>query len=61
MAAAKNKKQTGNMDDLKKELDMDYHTIKPEELYKRLQTNLDRVNLLLRVEDQMRKIKIFRD
>jgi hypothetical protein len=50
MAATKNKKKPSNMDDLKQELNIDYHMIKPEELIKRLETNLEMVNYSLSFE-----------
>lgn len=39
------KKKT-DLDDLKQELDIDYHKITPEELYQRLQTHPENVSIL---------------
>lgn len=38
-------KNKENLDDLKQELDIDFHKITPEELYQRFQTHPDNVNL----------------
>lgn len=37
------KKKTENLDDLKQELDIDYHKISNEELYQRFQTHPENV------------------
>lgn len=38
------KKKTENLDDLKQELDIDYHKISNEELYQRFQTHPENVS-----------------
>jgi sodium/potassium-transporting ATPase subunit alpha len=40
------KKKGDNLDDLKQELDIDFHKITPEELYQRFQTHPENVSLL---------------
>jgi sodium/potassium-transporting ATPase subunit alpha len=42
------KKKGDNLDDLKQELDIDFHKITPEELYQRFQTHPENVSLLRR-------------
>lgn len=44
MPAKVNKKE--NLDDLKQELDIDFHKITPEELYQRFQTHPENVSAL---------------
>lgn len=45
MAKATPKKAKGdNLDDLKQELDIDFHKISPEELYQRFQTHPENVS-----------------
>lgn len=39
-------KNKENLDDLKQELDIDFHKITPEELYQRFQTHPDNVNYI---------------
>lgn len=39
-------KNKENLDDLKQELDIDFHKITPEELYQRFQTHPDNVKSL---------------
>ena len=36
-----------NLDDLKQELDIDYHKISPEELYQRFQTHPENVSFIM--------------
>lgn len=42
-------KNKENLDDLKQELDIDFHKITPEELYQRFQTHPDNVNLFFSI------------
>lgn len=44
MAKAAKKAKGDNLDDLKQELDIDYHKISPEELYQRFQTHPENVS-----------------
>lgn len=45
----KNPKRRGeNLDDLKQELDIDFHKISPEELYQRFQTHPENVSKLFK-------------
>lgn len=37
------KRKAGDLDDLKQELDIDYHKVTPEELYQRFQTHPENV------------------
>lgn len=39
-----------NLDDLKQELDIDYHKITPEELYQRFQTHPENVSTIFNVD-----------
>ena len=41
------KRKTDNLDDLKQELDIDFHKITPEELYQRFQTHPENVSISL--------------
>lgn len=43
-----------NLDDLKQELDIDYHKITQEELYQRFQTHPENVSVRRRPVDQIR-------
>lgn len=43
----KNPKRRGdNLDDLKQELDIDFHKISPEDLYQRFQTHPENVSII---------------
>lgn len=43
--AQKKPRKAGDLDDLKQELDIDYHKITPEELYQRFQTHPENVSV----------------
>ena len=45
MAKAKAAAKKENLDDLKQELDIDFHKITPEELYQRFQTHPENVRV----------------
>lgn len=45
MTDKKTKKGKENLDDLKQELDIDYHKITQEELYQRFQTHPENVSI----------------
>ncbi|KOX77068.1 Sodium/potassium-transporting ATPase subunit alpha [Melipona quadrifasciata] len=48
------KRKTDNLDDLKQELDIDFHKITPEELYQRFQTHPENVvNFEIKIKGQM--------
>ncbi len=46
-AVNKKQRKTDNLDDLKQELDIDYHKISVEELYQRFGTHPDTVRIIL--------------
>lgn len=39
------KRKPGDLDDLKQELDIDFHKVTPEELYQRFQTHPENVRI----------------
>lgn len=41
------KRKPGDLDDLKQELDIDFHKVTPEELYQRFQTHPENVSTFL--------------
>lgn len=41
------KRKPGDLEDLKQELDIDYHKVTPEELYQRFQTHPENVRMLI--------------
>lgn len=45
----KKTRKADDLDDLKQELDIDYHKITPEELYQRFQTHPENVSFILYV------------
>lgn len=49
------KKGKENLEDLKQELDIDYHKITPEELYQRFQTHPENVSMILDLFNQFDK------
>lgn len=55
MAKAKAAAKKENLDDLKQELDIDYHKITSEELYQRFQTHPENVSRLSNVKWNFKK------
>lgn len=47
-----------NLDDLKQELDIDYHKITPEELYQRFQTHPENVSTILKIDLSVVKLTV---
>lgn len=45
------KRKAGDLDDLKQELDIDYHKVTPEEIYQRFQTHPENVSVVVFLSD----------
>lgn len=53
------KRRTDNLEDLKQELDIDFHKITPEELYQRFQTHPENVSCSYKPKKRSRSIHSF--